>query len=155
MLNKNNTLSLSFILILFSMFLLFNSCKGDDPVLPPSSYDPAKTIYGTRTLDRTENTECIIDIETGQFTVIPQTVEQNANLNPPFGTKQLTDFAGNKRIYVDGVNQNLIVQDLSTFESTSIEVIDPETNIKNTAIKFLNFGATKNEIFALSAQRRV
>lgn len=102
MLEKNNSLTLQNFLLflcLASLFLI-TSCKKEHIIDLPLKYDPAVHVYGTMDYPYDGRWEIIIDVQTGDWDSIPEASENEGGYNFPLGTKALTDFSGNKKLYL-------------------------------------------------------
>lgn len=140
----------SLFLLLCSIVLCVTACKKDEVerFCKPSSYDKTNHVYGTMlSTDGSTTWETIIDLTTGLFRAIPASEEPlGGGLDLPLGVRNLTDFEGNRKIYLSG--GKLIIQDLTTFDKTIIELTGQGFNVQNP--KYLNFGIDKNTVYFLA-----
>ncbi|MFK8005267.1 MAG: hypothetical protein AB8H03_02810 [Saprospiraceae bacterium] len=134
----------------FVIILSITSCKDDDPVpvfCKPSSYNKASHVYATMFDDNVfQNWETIIDLETGLFDTIAGSGQVWPGLDLPIGTRNLTDFAAKKRIYIN-LGNILVIQDLTTFDSTHINLNNQNVGGSIDYPQHLNFGENKNIIY--------
>jgi len=149
MINIKNIIAFS---LLGSIFLL-SACK-DEPTEPllPLEYNAATSVYGKMyRLNELDRWETIIDLETGLFDTIPGTREAASSISFPSGTTDLTDFEGNRRIFVTSDDKNIIIQNLTSSDQISIELKDPVSGFFINRLKHLDFGATNDEIYGISS----
>ncbi len=157
---SNNTRA-SYLLLagMMTITLLF-SCNSDDDQLGFSSllpYNPDKHMYGTLQFQdgtRWERWEVAIDLATGRLDSIPGTKEDSGSITSPNGTKDLTAFNTNKRIYID-LDKNLVVQDLDTAEETVIEITDTASGASVLFPQYVRFAASEEELFLIDTDDTV
>jgi outer membrane protein assembly factor BamB len=140
------------ILIFFTGMMLtlsISSCKDDDEQPSISEYDPSVHVYATNFRSRVGEWETFIDITTGNYDSIPGTKEPAGAINFPNGTAALTDFPQNRRIYINQADgQEMIIQNLTTLEKTTIPLELPDGSSLITRPEFLAFGADNNTVYA-------
>jgi DNA-binding beta-propeller fold protein YncE len=144
---KNYLFSILTFFLGLALTLGISSCK-DDNELRISEYDPTVHVYATNFRSRVGEWETYIDITTGNYDSIPGTKEPAGAINFPNGTAALTDFNQNRRIYISqGNGQEMIVQDLTTLEKTTIALELPDGSSLITRPEFLAFGADNNIVY--------
>ncbi|MEL6835470.1 MAG: hypothetical protein AAFP77_20885 [Bacteroidota bacterium] len=127
---------------------IFSACDDDDLLLP-ETYDGTKHIYGTIADFSNDNqgvSEVIIDPQTGAFSTLEGT-ESGLIIAFPSGTKNLFDFARNRRVYWDVLEFRLVIQDLETLEKTAINVSDPANSVALLNPQFVTFGANNDVVY--------
>ncbi|MEL7246819.1 MAG: hypothetical protein AAFO03_00315 [Bacteroidota bacterium] len=139
-----------FTLIICALFsiTIFSACDDDDLLLP-ETYDGTKHIYGTAADFSNDNqgvSEVIIDPQTGAFSTLEGT-ESGLIIAFPSGTKNLFDFARNRRVYWDVLEFRLVIQDLETLEKTAINVSDPANSVALLNPQFATFGANNDLVY--------
>lgn len=150
-LNRNSSMLLIFVMALYCSCIL-SGCDDDDlnpnngvAILP---YDGTKHIYGAISIIGDGMWEVVIDPVTGQFSKIEETEEVAAGIDFPIGTKSLTAFERNKRIFIPFNGSNsLRIQDLATFETVDIELRDSTLEESMTFPQIIRFGANEQEVF--------
>ncbi len=124
----------------------FSACNDDDLLLP-GIYDATKHIYATvADFENIGIWEAIIDPQTGAFDTLPGT-KTGLILAFPTGTKNLFDFARNRRVYWDVLEFRVVIQDLETLEKTAIEINDPSNSIALLNPQFMTFGANNEMVY--------
>lgn len=137
--------------ILLVLAIALPACNDDDEasemsVTPPTVYDASKHIYATvLAQDMLGSEEIIIDVASGVFGRIAASQRELQGLDLPLGTRNLTDFVGNKRIALE--NEVLLIEDLATYEQKTIDLGDPALGIDLVNPQQILFGATNNELF--------
>jgi len=144
---KNYLFSILTFFLGLALTLGISSCKDDDE-LRISEYDPAVHVYATHYRRYVGEWETFIDITTGKYDSIPGTKEiKVGGINVPNGTAALTDFSQNRRIYLSGNGDEMIIQDLTTLEKITITLDLPDGSSLITRPEFLTFGADNNTIY--------
>lgn len=148
---------------LLSLIIILSiaSCKNNDEVeiscepLKPSTYNKTNHVYATMLdFNNSQGWETIIDLETGLFDTIAGSGLMQFGINGSLGTRNLTDFDGEKKIYINHDNI-LVIQDLTTFDSMHIDLINPISGSKIVFPQHLNFGGSNNIVYLLSAYNEI
>jgi hypothetical protein len=152
----------NFALLLFltvTTITLFSAC-GDDDAAPGISsllpYDASEHIYATLRIDDVNEWEAVVSPATGQFDTLPGTYRSVGSISFPNGTKRLSAFLGNKRIFISEIyDSELYIQDLETLDYEVLEL--KETDGGSTVIfpQFLRFGANEDELYLLDTDGSV
>jgi hypothetical protein len=133
------------------------SCNNDDevisssPPLLPLNYDPLKHIYGTSVIWNEPESGIIIDPISGLHDTIPETKRLAVGFLLPVGRTQLFSFENNQRISIGDHFDELIIQDLTTYDYTTIDLISQTTNQSIMLPQFLIFGNSDNQIFIIDS----
>ncbi len=143
-------------IFLFLILIVAVSCKKDDADMdpaPPTSYDASSHVYATMIEVREGTWETIIDLETGKFRRIEETKSPGSSIEGTAGTTEMIDFINNRRIYKDPANGtgHIVVQDLETFESTTIDLFDSDTGRYLTLFGDFYFGPDNEYIYGLTS----
>ncbi len=143
-------------IFLLLILVLAVSCKKDDADMepaPPTSYDASSHVYATMIEIREGTWETIIDLETGKFSRIEETKSPGSSIEGTAGTTELIDFINNRRIYKDPANGtgHIVVQDLETFESTTIDLFDSDTGKYLTLFGHFYFGPGNEVLYGLTS----
>lgn len=138
------------ILLMTLVSLTYMACDDDD-MKTPITYASDCCVYGTMQRDDIgQRWEVVVDLETGAWDSIPETRRAATSFQLPIGVNRLNDFSGNRHLYTNLNGEDLIVQDLTTFEKTMIPLNDPETGEKIDGSLFLEQGRGNNEYFLYS-----
>lgn len=143
-----------FIGIICSICFL-TSCQDDDDINNslPLTYDATKHIYGTASgpFPSSEKWEVIINPQTGAYDSISGTKNSDLIYIHPSnsGTKNLTDFDSNKRIFWNHLDFNLVVQDLESLEKVTIKFEDSISSTSGSHPLFFSFGASNDIVYVL------
>lgn len=146
---KKNKKGVTFYFLLLITIFNFSSCNKEAEIeskKAPEVYNPTSCIYGSMTDYYNNIWETIIDLETGKFTKISGMTRDREPLALPLGVRKLTDFTGNKSIFLSEQGKVLVAQDLETFEKTTIN-LNEQHSINR--LMHLNFGDNNNEIYGL------
>ena len=156
--SKTKTLTLNLALLILMLSII--SCNNDEDPIPCDEesfvsleYDPLKHIYGTSVAIGGEQWEIIIDPILGQFDTIPGTKRLTGGLSYPIGTTRLFSFENNQRIFIGDQNNELIIQDLTTSDYTTIDLKDATTSQSIIFPQFIIFGNTENQLFILDTDK--
>jgi hypothetical protein len=143
----------------FLLITLFSFCflacdKDENPITDTTfEYDSQKHVYGTLMSANDlgwENQEVIIDIESGELSIIEGTTKAGGGIDFPNGTKDLTDFEQKRRIFKDLATNNMVVQDLETGEKEIIELNDSD-GISIGSANYFVFGDDNNTVYVLTS----
>lgn len=150
-----NFRTLCYTLLLGLTILTICGCDDDDGNGDgnriPLTYDPATTIYGTFGFDLENSWEVVIDPVSGQLDSIPGTSGFSA-LSFPLGPRYFQTFNPDRRVQV-GLNQQLSVQDLETFQAGTFMTSDPDDQSPLTNPQFITQGRSENELLVLDADQ--
>jgi len=141
------------LLLLFALMatLTYIACDDEADTRTPVEYNPNCCVYGTlQRDDLLQRWEVVVDLESGAWDSIPETRRPAASFQLPVGVNRLNDFSGNRHLYTDFNGVNLVVQDLTTFDTAMVPLNDPETGLKITGSLFLQEGRSSNEYFLYS-----
>jgi len=131
--------------------LTYMACDDDGDMRAPVEYNPNCCVYSTMQRDDVnQRWEAVIELATGNWDTIPETVRPAASFQLPIGVNRLNDFSGNRHLYTDFNGVNLVVQDLTTFDTTKLALNDPETGQKIEGALFLQEGRNSDEYFLYS-----
>lgn len=143
----------------FLLINLFSFCflacdKDEDPITDTTfEYDSQKHVYGTLMSVNDlgwENQEVIIDIESGELSIVEGTTESGGGIDFPNGTKDLTDFEQKRRIFKDLVTNDMVVQNLETGEKEIIELNDSD-GVSIGSANYFVFGDDNNTVYVLTS----
>jgi len=144
------------ILSLITIFsLLIVGCSHENEIDPEEvesilPYDSSKHIYGVFGVNNGDKWEVVIDPVTGKLDRIPETKEIFGGVSGYIGSKDLTSFDRNERIYIPTADDTkLILQNLDNFEITTIDLTDMSLNKTVVFPKLIRFGKDQNEIYLL------
>ena len=146
--------------MVFFAIVLLVGCNTDDDQLDFSSllpYNPDKHLYGTIQFpvgNTWEAWEVVIDPSSGRLDTLAGTKVSGGSFSYPVGTKNLTAFGRNQRIYLD-IEERLVVQDLETGEKTMIELRDAGTSESVIFPQYLRFGTNEDELFLIDTDKTV
>lgn len=139
----------------FLVFIIsFSTCKDDDAQIQETSilpYSSTEHVYGSvHSLEG--KIEVVINPQTGQIEELEGAEDSAVSLSSPIGTKVLTDFEGNKRLFISASSKSsLTIQDLNTLEYTVIEIKDLDIEELITNPRFLRWGATTDEVYIMDS----
>ena len=140
-------------LFLFALMttFIYTACDDDADTRTPVAYNPNCCVYGTlQRDDLSQRWEVVVELESGDWDSIPETRRPSASFQLPVGVNRLNDFSGNRHLYTDFNGVNLVVQDLTTFDTAMVPLNDPETGLKINGSLFLQEGRSSDEYFLYS-----
>lgn len=145
-------------LLIFSSIIVFgcsdNNADESQETVPLLPYDAANHIYGSFGIWGQDRWEVVIDPSTGQLDKITETSELFGGFSGSLGTQELTSFERNERIFIPTANDSvLILQNLESFESTTIELTDLSKGKTVIFPQIIRFGKDQNEIYLLDTDK--
>lgn len=136
---------------LFLALMSYTGCDDDADMRTPVDYNPNCCVYGTMQRDDVDQRwEVAVALESGAWDTIPGTRRPSTSFQLPLGVNRLNDFQGNRHLYTDLNGENLVVQDLTTYNTRQIPLLDPDSGSGIRGSLFLQQGRNNEEYFLYS-----